>query len=660
MKKRGPMAVLFLMVFAEAVFPAPSSQTAREDYLKGLEALERYDDYTAAEYFHYAIEKNPYYFEPHYGLAKLLFLMGQYEQALEFVGTAEKLNRENVGLMTLKGRILVGLGRFDEARELFQSALQKESFNIEARLGLADLSVAGGTYDTALKSYESILKMVPNDKRALLSIVIISDSLGDGDRARTYIDKCLTVFPNDINVRLIAARHYRRIGDNAAAELHARIALDLKKDFEDAVCFLAGLYLDEGRTDEAENVLLPFLDYRCDLFQIYYLLGEVNRRRNDFRKAADFYAQALELRFGDEVVRMARENLILSEDSLADLAPAEAERHFQDAEVYFSRHYDREGRTETLRGLKLQPDNTEGLRLLGKSYKIGRLYDHYTDLLGRLLERQPDDLEIKDEWEVYDNREKNRIAAEWGIEPLSVLRNRFPLALYICRSHDQVQPFHYGLDDHLLTYYESFLLSDTDFFEIIDASVVGSFSQAFERAQKAGAASFLILTTRESDRSIQLDGELYFAGTGLRADKFRIVKIGNHRFVQSAQALSSYLIASKPVSGAVLRYEFDRILINLGKADGLKEGDRLNIVRRGYLTPGKNRLDLIYRDSSVLGSAVVLRTDDLISECRVEKRFFYDFINEQDHVILIEQNAPSPQYDEQTAHDIYKEILKFD
>ena len=94
--------------------------------------------------------------------------------------------------------------------------------------------------------------------------------------------------------------------------------------------------------------------------------------------------------------------------------------------------------------------------------------------------------------------------------------------------------------------------------------------------------------------------------------------------------------------------------------DGLKEGDRLNIVRRGYLTPGKNRLDLIYRDSSVLGSAVVLRTDDLISECRVEKRFFYDFINEQDHVILIEQNAPSPQYDEQTAHDIYKEILKFD
>ena len=146
----------------------------------------------------------------------------------------------------------------------------------------------------------------------------------------------------------------------------------------------------------------------------------------------------------------------------------------------------------------------------------------------------------------------------------------------------------------------------------------------------------------------------------MRADKFRIVKIGNHRFVQSAQALSSYLVASKPVSGAVLRYEFDRILINLGKADGLKEGDRLNIVRRGYLTPGKNRLDLIYRDSSVLGSAVVLRTDDLISECRVEKRFFYDFINEQDHVILIEQNAPSPQYDEQTAHDIYKEILKFD
>ena len=110
----------------------------------------------------------------------------------------------------------------------------------------------------------------------------------------------------------------------------------------------------------------------------------------------------------------------------------------------------------------------------------------------------------------------------------------------------------------------------------------------------------------------------------------------------------------------MIRYEFDKILINLGKADGLRPGDRLHIVRQGYLTPGKQRLDLLYRDSSVLGSAVVLRVEDLISECRVEKRFFYDFINEQDHVILTNKNTPPPQNDEQTVSEIYKEILKFD
>ena len=104
----------------------------------------------------------------------------------------------------------------------------------------------------------------------------------------------------------------------------------------------------------------------------------------------------------------------------------------------------------------------------------------------------------------------------------------------------------------------------------------------------------------------------------------------------------------------MIRYEFDKILINLGKADGLRPGDRLHIVRQGYLTPGKQRLDLLYRDSSVLGSAVVLRVE------RVEKRFFYDFINEQDHVILTNKNTPPPQNDEQTVSEIYKEILKFD
>ena len=181
----------------------------------------------------------------------------------------------------------------------------------------------------------------------------------------------------------------------------------------------------------------------------------------------------MELRYGDEVVRIARENLILSEDSLADLASAEANRHFDDAETWFSRHYDRDARTEILRGLKLQPESIDGLKLLGRTYKLNRMYDHYTDLLQRLTEMYPEDSDLKDEWEIYDNRAQSRTAAEWKIDPLSVVRNRFPLALYIRRTPAAEQLFHYGLDEHLLRYYESFLTSDTDFFEIPDSAVVG-------------------------------------------------------------------------------------------------------------------------------------------------------------------------------------------
>ena len=656
MKKRGLTACLIF--FSAALFAGPPFTTARENYLKGLEALERYDDYTASEYFHYAIEKNPYYFEPHFGLAKLLFLMGQYEQALEFAETAEKLNTGHVDLLTLKGRILVGLGRFDEARELFTEVLRRQSFNVDARLGLADLAVVAGTYDTALKSYESILKMVPNDKRALLSMIVIYDSLGSESQARNYIDKCLSVFPNDINVRLITARHYRRTGNEATAELHARIALDLKPDFSEAVVFLAGLYLDQGRAGDAENILLPFLDYRCDLFPIYYLLGEVNRQKADFRKAADFYKQAQNLRYGDEVVRIAFENLILADESLADLAPEAAGWHFSNATEYFQRNYDKQGRTEILRGLRLDPDSPTGLKLLGDSYKTAQLYGHYTELLKQLTTLFPDDVSLKDEAEIYNNRLNGQVAADWKINQFSVIRTRFPLAVYITKKKNSV--FHYGLEQHLLSYYESFLVSDNDFFEIIDTAVVDSFSKAFERAKRSGAASFLVLNLEENDRSIQLDGEIYFAATGLRADTFRITKIGNYRFTNSAEALSAYLSAAKPVTGAVVRYEFGKILINLGKLDGIKPGDRLNIVRQGYLTPGKKGLELIYRDSAVLGAVVVDRVDDCISECKVEKRFFYDFINEQDHVVLIDDNTPLPQNNEQIARDIYKEILKFD
>lgn len=656
MNKRGVTACLIFI--SVAVFAGPPSRTAREDYLKGLEALERYDDYTASEYFHYAIEKNPYYFEPHFGLAKLLFLMGQYEQALEFAETAGKLNGSHVDLMTLKGRILVGLGRFDEARGIFEEVLRRQSFNVDARLGLADLSVVAGTYDTALKSYESILKMVPNDKRALLSMIVIYDSLGSEAQARNYIDKCLSVFPNDINVRLITAKHYRRTGNAATAELHARIALDLKKDFSDAALFLAGLYLDENRVDDAEKVLLPFLDYRCDMFPIYYFLGEVYRKKPDYRRAADFYRQALNLRYGDEVVRIAYENLILSDETLSDLAPEAADWHFSNAEEYFRRNFDKQGRMEALRGLRLLPDSPQGLKLLGKSYKINRLDAHYAELLKKLTKAEPDNLSLQDEAEIYGNRLNGHVAADWKIDQFSVVRTRFPLAVYISKKTDNL--FHYGLADHLLSYYESFLVSDTDFFEMIDTATVNSFSEAFGRAKRSGASSFLMLDISENDRSIQIDGELYFASTGLRADSFRITKIGNYRFANSAEALSAYLASSKPVTGTIIRYEFGRVLINLGKLDGIKPGDRFHIIRQGYLTPGKKGLDLLYRDSSVLGSVSVERVDDCVAECKVEKRFFYDFINEQDHVILIDQETPLPEDNGGIARDIYKEILKFD
>lgn len=651
-------SVLCLLFFSGAVFAGPPAQTAREDYQKGLDALERYDDYTASEYFHYAIEKNPYYFEPHLGLAKLLFLMGQYEQALEFAEAAEKLNANHIDLKTLKGRIFVGLGRFDEAKVLFEEVLRRQSFNVEARLGLADLAVVGGTYETALKSYKSILKMVPNDKRALLSMIVIYDSLGSETQARAYIERCLAVFPNDIRVRLIAARHYRRAGNNAVAELHGRIALDLKQDFTDAALFLAALYLDENRIDDAENVLLPFLDYRCDLFPVYYFLGEVYRKKNDYRKAADFYRQALTLRYGDEVVRIAYENLILADESLSDLAQEAADWHFSNAQEYFRRHFDRQGRTETVRGLRLSPENPVGLKLLGKSYKLNRLDTHYAALLQKLSAAEPENTALKDEAEVYANRQAAQVAADWKVDPFAVVRNRFPLAIYILKNSKST--FHYGLEEHLLAYYEAFLVGDNDFFEVIDTGTLTSFSEAFERAKRSGASSFLLLQAAENDRSIQLDGELFFADTGLRADRFRITRIGNYRFANSAQALSDSLVSKKPVTGTIVRYEFEKVLINLGKADGLKPGDRLHVIRRGYLTPGKKGLDLLYRDSAVLGAVTVERVDDTVSECRVEKRFFYDFINEQDHVVLIDKETALPQENGEIERDLYKEILKFD
>ncbi len=196
-----------ILIFLGLLHPVWSQADVQELYRRGAAAQDQGDYYTALELYRTALEANPSYLEPLQGTASCYFALGEYDEALNYVDLARRYARENLDLINLEGRILLGLGRFDEAQERFGYVLQREPHNVHAQFGMAEREIAGGKIQNAAARFREALRISPENRRALLSLVLLYDEIGNADAAENYISQALYFYSNVAQVRWIAGRH---------------------------------------------------------------------------------------------------------------------------------------------------------------------------------------------------------------------------------------------------------------------------------------------------------------------------------------------------------------------------------------------------------------------------------------------------------------------
>lgn len=165
-----------------------------------------------------------------------------------------------------------------------------------------------------------------------------------------------------------------------------------------------------------------------------------------------------------------------------------------------------------------------------------------------------------------------------------------------------------------------------------------SFDKVFSESREAGADFFLILTFFESERTFQIDGELYLARTGSLLKRYSVFRTGNDRIKEALIRFSTQIRESFPLRGALLAREFDRGVINLGTLQQIKEGDSFVIIKKGKLRYKPDSIDFSFKEEDVLGSLTISRTDENLSEGTIKRSSFFDRINPGDELIL----KPSP------------------
>lgn len=639
MKRRG-FAIFAAVVFALSgafgaeTASADSSQASARALLARAEEKRFAEDwYGAVEDYLAAVARNPSYAEALEGLAECYYEVGEYDEALTYAKKTAPFKRGDASLQNLEGFIRIGLSDLAGARKLFEGVAATRPNDLDARFGLALLDLAAGKKTDARSKLEESLRVSPQNARALLSLALIADDQGRRPEAQALIDRALRYHGEEPRVQFTAARLARAAGDREQAIFYARNALKASPSYAEARRLLASLMYESASYEEAISLMREAVARNRKDCLSWFTLGLASQAAGRRTDAIYAFRQIVAQRPDDEVARIALEDAVMDGAPLEDPSREEyADWHFSRGAEFEDRNYSEQALFEYRRGLKVYPYSKKGRVLYANLLRRRGLPGAQLSELRLLKELGKADTAVLDSIETYENLLGDSVSSTWRVDQYALPKRPYKLAVFYIEGSGEE---YHGSSTPLLARYLSELLSSTSRLSVLSLSPkVGSSTEAFRKAREAGADYYLVVTVRETERDIELDGELKVGRTGSLATRFNSYRSGNDRVKDAASRLDELLVSSLAPRGSLLKRNADRGLVDLGKSDGFKAGDKLLVLRGSGLAVAPNGLGPSYPQDAVVGSFTITRVDEELSEGKLASADFFDRVNVGDEVLL--------------------------
>jgi tetratricopeptide (TPR) repeat protein len=620
---------------------AALSADAPSLYHDGL-LLEIEEDWIGAVEKHLgALALNPSYADPMISLARCYYELGEFGEALAWVGKAKPLRKGAASILSLEGQVLTALGRHAEAEKAFNAILAPEPNNLDARFGLALLDLARGKPLAAVKRYEDALRLSPLNARALVSLALVYEETGSAAASRAAIEEALRAHSSDARVRYYAGWLAAAAGSYADAIIQCETALSLKPSYPEATRLLAASLYESGNPGRAREVMERALASGQRESRDLYILGLARAADGRPEAAVSALSMALESSPEDEIARMALERVLLSA-----FKPEEKERapwaayHFKRAAERMARDSRTEAAFEFRRGLRLDPYSLDGrvayAELLRKQgYPARHLRELETAKeLGKADER------VDDAIESYSSLLADSVSRAWGMDQFLTPKRSVTVSVF--RLPGAPGAFHADAPAVIADFVREIFVHSRRIALAETPASAQSFAEAFRLSREAGADYFLIVKAREGERDASISVTAYSGRTGGVAGAFNAYRSGNDRVRNAALRVVLSVEEALPLRGALIARSDSRALAGLGKADGLKAGDEFIIVKKGKLLWSESTLSLSYAREDVVGTFKAARLDDEVSEGETRKEGFFDMVNPGDEILRKPAPSPSP------------------
>ncbi|MDR2094184.1 MAG: tetratricopeptide repeat protein [Treponema sp.] len=636
----------FIMLILAAVLQAQTPRSAGSYYEQGRRNMINEDWYAAAEDFLECLRLSPAHAEATDALANCYYELGEFDEALVWVRKARALARGNMSLANLEALTLIALGQLDAASSLIADILIREPYNREVLFTSAELDIAGGHSSGAVSRYQEGIRRFPDDKRLLISLALVLGSMGDQGKARIYIEQALVQHPDDFRVYYYAAYLGAQSGQVREAIAYAERSLLLNPDYHNAKFLLACLRYRAGQYEEAARIAEEIIEKNRNTVSAWYLKGlsyAMLKRRSE---ALVILSTAISIDPDDEFVRVALEELIMSETNLEDKSRERwAAWHFDRGKDFASRNLIDQAVFEYRRGLRINPysprrrEYADLLRVQGYPARYLEELRFIQNLPEEIINGSMRDEEarafrnsVEDAVETYNALLGSALFRRWSVDPIEIAASHWNIAVFSLSSQSSF--YHTDAAGLSSSYIKDILIHERNIHVMPFETRQPGFSQAFRTAREGGADYFLIVSVTESERDMAIKGELFVGRTGAPARTFYTFRTGSERLRNSARGIVESLAKALPFRAKLIRRVQPQGLIDKGRVDGVDTGTAYEIVKKGRFSIQAEGIGLSYAPEDVVGSLTVENADEEVSSGLLSRSGFFDLISVGDEVFL--------------------------
>ncbi len=630
------------------------SESAQSLFSRAHELQEHGKWYDAVDLYQEALTINPQYGDVLYNLSVCHYALGSYDLAVQYADSAAKYSRNQSDIQNLKGLSLIALGKVEEARKVFDDILEKFPNDVNARFGLAELDLLDGRISVAEGRYLDALKRDSKNRKALLSLALVSAETGKVKVSENYIRQALSYYSGEPEVHYMASYLSAKNGDYKTAETRARSAVSIDGDFDKAYSLLAQILYAQERYEE----VIDICDFRIgrdrNSIDAWYLKGRAHQRLSEYENAIESYERGLSIEPQDEVMRSALEQLVCDVLAIEEVKRNDwASFHYGKAKEY-GRNFDGIAeRYEYQKAITIAPLSSEIRQSFAEMLERNGHYELYLQQLKFMKEnevknsdtsnRTREEIKNDDAIESFQSLLRNNIGDRWEVDPFYLDKTRWNIGLYFTRN--PIQLFHSDLEEVSAVAAKEIFNGVPSAYVDVQYAPVLSYGEAFRLAREAKRDYFVVLSASETERTYSIDAKIYSARTGTETTEIHIYRTGNDRMAKSMQRFRQAVLDILPIRGKVLGNVQGKLLLDLGKNDGILSGSEFDIVRKGCVVTKDAGPGITYNKKDFIGTVTVTSADEELSEGEYKKGGFYDTLNAGDEIIL----TKNPETEEKTS-----------